>query len=228
MEAVHADRDIERVALLREPVRRRLYFVVRGSRQPVSREEAADAAEVSRSLAAFHLDRLAEAGLLDVEYRRLSGRRGRGAGRPAKLYRPGRDRVEVSFPPTRYALAGDLMIRALREAGDRPPLESARASSEAYGREAARELRRGIRRRAALTRVGEALERLGFEPERDGDRVLLRNCPFHELAQRDPELMCGMNEAFLRGLADGLTRGGAAVRPCSEEGFCCAVIEKGS
>lgn len=219
--------DIERVALLREPVRRRLYFVVRGSRTPVSREEAAVAAGVSRSLAAFHLDRLADAGLLEVEYRRLSGRRGRGAGRPAKLYRAGRERVEVSLPPTRYALAGELMIRALREAGpSASPVEAVRRSSEAYGREAAGELGRGIRRRAPLPRMAEALERLGFEPEEDGERVLLRNCPFHELAQRDPELVCGMNEAFLRGLADGLTEGGAAVRPRVEEGACCAVIRK--
>lgn len=224
---METERDIERVALLREPVRRRLYFVVRGSREPISREEAASLAGVSRSLAAFHLDRLAEAGLLEVEYRRLSGRRGRGAGRPAKLYRPGRERVELSFPPTRYALAGNLMIRALREAGaDRPPLESAKASAEAYGREAARELGTDIRRRAPLSRMGEALERLGFEPEDDGERVVLRNCPFHELAQRDRELMCGMNVAFLTGLADGLTKSGATVRPSFEKGLCCAVIEK--
>ena len=220
-------RDIERVALLREPVRRRLYFVVRDSRKPISREEAAVAAGVSRSLAAFHLDRLADAGLLEVEYRRLSGRRGRGAGRPAKLYRAGRDRVEVSLPPTRYALAGELMIRALREAGpSRSPVEAVQRSSESYGRDAAREIGRGIRRRAPLPRMGEALERLGFEPEDDGERVLLRNCPFHELAQRDSELVCGMNEAFLRGLADVLTGGRAAVHPCAEEGFCCAVIRK--
>lgn len=219
--------DIERVALLREPVRRRLYFAVRGSRTPVSREEAAVAAGVSRSLAAFHLDRLADAGLLDVEYRRLSGRRGRGAGRPAKLYRAGRDRLEVSLPPTRYQLAGELMIRALREAGpSRSPVGSVRQSSEGYGREMAEELGRGIRRRAPLSRMGEALERLGFEPEDDGERVLLRNCPFHELVQRDRELVCGMNGAFLRGLADGLTAGRATVHPCAEEGFCCAVIKK--
>lgn len=220
-------RDIERVALLREPVRRRLYDVVRGSGGPVSREEAAAAAGVSRSLAAFHLDRLADAGLLEVEYRRVSGRRGRGAGRPAKLYRTGRDRVEVSLPPTRYALAGELLIRALREAGpSRSPVDAVRDSSESYGREAARELGRGIRRRAPLPRMGEALERLGFEPEDDGERVLLRNCPFHELVQRDSELVCGMNESFLRGLADGLTGGRAAVHPCAEEGYCCAVIRK--
>lgn len=220
-------RDIERVALLREPVRRRLYFVVRGAGRPVSREEAALTAGVSRSLAAFHLDRLADGGLLEVEYRRLSGRRGRGAGRPAKLYRGGRDRVEVSLPPTRYALAGDLLIRALREAGpNRAPVDAVEESAEASGRESARDLGREIRRRAPLARMTEALERLGFEPEEDGERILLRNCPFHELARRDPELVCGMNEAFLRGLADGLTEGRTTVRPCAEEGHCCAVIRK--
>jgi len=48
-------------------------------------------------LAAFHLDKLLEQGLLDVEFRRISGRAGPGAGRPAKLYRLSARQLEVTL-----------------------------------------------------------------------------------------------------------------------------------
>src|SRR5918911_20308 len=52
-----------------------------------------------RDLAAFHLDKLVEAGLLEASFRRLGERRGPGAGRPAKLYRRGAGEVAASLPP---------------------------------------------------------------------------------------------------------------------------------
>lgn len=51
----------------------------------MSRAEAADAVGVARTLAAFHLGKLVDAGLLEVAHRRLTGRSGPGAGRPAKV-----------------------------------------------------------------------------------------------------------------------------------------------
>jgi predicted ArsR family transcriptional regulator len=77
---------LDDVAVLADPVRRSLYSHVAAQPEPVGRDAAAATAGISRSLAAFHLDRLVEAGLLAVTYRRLSGRTGPGAGRPAKLY----------------------------------------------------------------------------------------------------------------------------------------------
>src|SRR4029079_17932770 len=96
--------DIRAVALLDEPVRRQLYDLVAARQQAVSRDEAARGAGISRALAAFHLDRLVEAGLLAVEYRRLSGRTGPGAGRPAKLYRRAPGEISVSVPDRHYEL----------------------------------------------------------------------------------------------------------------------------
>jgi len=77
--------DLESLSSLADPVRRRLYEAVVRSAKPVGRDEAAAAAGVGRSLAAYHLDRLAEEGLLEVSYGRPEGRGGPGAGRPAKL-----------------------------------------------------------------------------------------------------------------------------------------------
>jgi len=73
---------ISAVATLDEPTRRRLYDHVVRQTAAVTRDEAATALGLPRATAAFHLDRLAAEGLLDVVYERRTGRSGPGAGRP--------------------------------------------------------------------------------------------------------------------------------------------------
>jgi predicted ArsR family transcriptional regulator len=220
-------RDIEKVALLREPVRRRLYFHVREAGEPVSRDQAARAVGVSRSLAAFHLDRLADAGLLDVEYRRLTERTGRGAGRPAKLYRQAETRLAVSLPPTAYELAGEVLIEALRSGrAAETPEAAVRRSARGVGARLADELRPELGRSAGMARVRRAVELMGFEPERATGPVRLRNCPFHELARRHPGLVCGMNESFLGALADRLAGDAVRADAYAEEGYCCVLLQE--
>src|SRR5215217_3026120 len=89
---------IAALASLDDRTRRAVFDVVAHSETAISRDAAADALGVSRRVAAFHLDRLADQGLLAVEYRRPPGRTGPGAGRPAKLYRRAEDEVAVSVP----------------------------------------------------------------------------------------------------------------------------------
>jgi predicted ArsR family transcriptional regulator len=107
--------DWARVQLLTEPTRRRIYDAVRTSRDPVTRDAVAKATGVSRRLAAFHLDLLADSGLLSVDYARPPGRTGPGAGRPAKRYRAEDVDVEVSLPPRRYDIAARVLARAVAE-----------------------------------------------------------------------------------------------------------------
>src|ERR671932_509869 len=148
------------VAALAEPTRRRLYDHVVRQPDPVGRDEAAAAVGVPRATAAFHLDRLADDGLLDVVRQRRTGRSGPGAGHPAKLYRRGR------------------------------------AAAGAAGSD-------------ALLAV---LEEHGFEPRADGDAVVLVNCPFHALAQRHRQLVCGMNVRLVEGVLAGAGETGLAAR----------------
>src|SRR5262249_8272059 len=107
------DRDIERVALLGDPARRALYMYVTRQADYVSRDQAAAAVGIARGLAAFHLDKLAADGLLEVAYKRSPGRVGPGAGRPAKLYRRSRSQVNVTLPQRDYEMLSRLMARAL-------------------------------------------------------------------------------------------------------------------
>lgn len=111
--------EVAAISALGDPRRRVLYDFIAACGTWVSRDQAADAAGLERGTAAHHLERLAADGLLDVNYQRLSGRQGPGAGRPAKLYRRARRDFEVSLPPRDYELAG----RLLAEAADRSKTE---------------------------------------------------------------------------------------------------------
>ena len=116
---------IDALASLAEPTRRRLYDLVASAGGGfVGRDEAARTLGIGRPLAAFHMDRLVEAGLVVAEFRRLSGRSGPGAGRPAKVYRRAASTVEVSLPERRYATAATIFATALAaEVAQRPVVD---------------------------------------------------------------------------------------------------------
>src|SRR5204862_580394 len=197
---------VERLAALEDPVRRRLYLYVRSERRPVTREDAAAGAKVSRNLAAFHLDKLVERGLLVSRYGRPTGRGGPGSGRPPKLYELADLTVSVSLPERRYDLVGSLLARAVdgspRRVRDRA-LATARDDGRRAGKARAggKSIRSERRRRAVLN---QALAALGFEPTAGEGEVVLVNCPFHDLAQEVPGLVCTLNQAFNEGLLEGV------------------------
>jgi predicted ArsR family transcriptional regulator len=161
---------IDEVAVLVEPVRRALYSHVVEQAGPVGRDAAAAAVGIGRPLAAFHLDRLVRAGLLDVTYRRLSGRSGPGAGRPAKLYRRSGREVELTLPARRYDLAARLFAHALStaSAGSTSTAEALDTAARSFGERLGQEARRraGPRpgRQALLTAATDVLREAGFEP----------------------------------------------------------------
>ncbi len=216
------------IAVLDQPVRRDLYALLVERDDWVGRDEAAEAMRVPRSVAAFHLDKLAAAGLVEVRFERPAGRGGPGAGRPAKRYRRTEREVSVSLPDRRYDLAGALLADAVSEATvtGRPVeealAESARRTGLATGAAYRQELR-GKRTASAVRAAAIAsLERLGYEPREERGDVVLANCPFHLLAERHRGLVCGMNLDLLSGLAEGLDeqrRLTARLEPA--EGMCC-------
>jgi predicted ArsR family transcriptional regulator len=221
---------IDEVAPLIEPVRRALYSHVVGQAEPVGRDAAAAAVGVGRPLAAFHLDRLVEAGLLDVTYRRLSGRTGPGAGRPAKLYRRSTRRVELSLPARRYELAARLFADALSNGSvgttsSAEALDStARSFGEGLGQEARRRAGSRPGRRALLAAAMDVLAEAGFEPAAGvEDVIVLRNCPFDALAQTHRALVCGMNLSLMDGVIAGLRASGIRAELDPQPGMCCVV-----
>src|SRR5436190_10816448 len=175
MDDLPAERDLAAIALLQDPVRRALYGHVVAAGGEVSRNQAAEAVGVQRGLAAFHLDKLVEAGLLETSFRRLGNRRGPGAGRPAKLYRRAAGEVAASLPPRTYETAAHLLAEAVDQAGaDLEPQAAAGRAGRVAGR------------RQSPAGRGPALEQVlgarGYEPYRDGAGLRLRNCPFARLS----------------------------------------------
>ncbi len=215
------------VAALAEPARRALYAFVSGQEEPVSREQAATGAGVARHVAKFHLDKLVEDGLLDFEFRRPAGRRGPGAGRPAKVYRRSQREISVSLPERRYEFVGRLLAEAVTDAErDGVPVSvtlrgRARRSGRSLG-EDARQRVGSLRRESALRdAVIHVLKECGYEPRHDAAGVSLVNCPFHSLAQDFTDLVCGMNLDLMEGLLEGLggTKLVAGLDPAP--GRCC-------
>jgi predicted ArsR family transcriptional regulator len=222
----HAE-DLLAVAMLAEPIRQRLYAYLRERGEPVGREEAARQAGISVKLAAFHLDRMAEAGLLDVDYRRLSGRVGPGAGRPAKLYRVSSRTFSVVIPQTRYALAASMMATALSAKGAAADgADSLQQVATDVGDRLGADIRARARsQRARRDAVHAQLEQLGFEPQsQESGELVLRNCIFAELTASHRELVCGMNAALVRGLLAGAHLRSLSVEGRNLEPSCCVRI----
>lgn len=187
------------LSVLDDPVRRRLYDYVCAHSRPVGRDEAATGVGIARTLAAYHLDKLAAEGLVTVSYGRRSGRTGPGAGRPAKLYVRSDRELIASVPPRDYGLAARLLAEAAASDTTGMTGRTLAEAAERLGRELAREAP------DPPPGVDEVLRTRGYEPYEDADGVIrLRNCPFHAAAQRHPEVVCGMNLALLHGLLAGL------------------------
>jgi predicted ArsR family transcriptional regulator len=219
------------IAALADPLRGRLFEVVRGAGRPVTRDEAAEATGISRSLAAFHLDKLVDRGLLTFEYARPEGRSGPGAGRPSKVYQPSDLEVDVSIPERQYDVIGKLLVDSiLAEPGQKARSDVAAKVAADEGRRIGEQIRSEHRMRPpgterALATATDILRDRGYEPyPAENGSLRLRSCPFHEVARHAPELVCRMNRSFIEGIVRGIGNRSleAALEPTP--GQCCVVL----
>lgn len=209
MDENHLDAGLDAIGSLSDPTRRRLYVFVSRSREPIGRDEAADALGIPRQTAAYHLDRLAEEGLVDVEFLRRTGRTGPGAGRPAKLYkRTDRDH-EVSLPPRRYGLAARILLEVVSTGAIKR--KDLAAAAHRIG--------------AELGEVGldQALRQTGYDPVMEEGEIRFRNCPFHILKTQDQRTVCNLNLGLVEGmLASSGDKRKAYLEP--SETYCCVRV----
>ena len=224
------DRRIAGLAALDQPVRRDLYRLLVSTDEWTTRDAAAAALGLPRSVVAFHLDKLADAGVLDVRFERTSGRQGPGAGRPSKLYRPSEAEVAASVPDRRYDLAGSLLADAIAGSTHTgtPVEESLHAVASEAGHRIGASARTGDDASDDDPRalVMAVLAEHGYEPERDPrGEIVLANCPFHRLAEEHRDLVCGMNLDLLDGLLAGAApAAGLTARLDPVPGQCCVRI----
>jgi predicted ArsR family transcriptional regulator len=218
------------VAALADPVRRDLYLYVSAQPIPISRDQASDALGIARHTAKFHLDKLAEEGLLDVSFKRLSERRGPGAGRPTKLYARSSRQLSVILPERRYDLAGKLLATAIDDAAAQgsTAADALRAAGARWGRCVADQARASAGPRPSPDRLlactCQALTENGYEPHQTDGSVVMRNCPFDALAREHTELVCGMNLAIMAAVTEELHETALAARLEPAPDRCCVVL----
>ena len=173
--------DIERaIAALADPTRRRILLRFYADRRPRTVDEVAAEAEVHRTVAFGHLERLAGLGLLASERRR--GLR----GKPANVYRLAAGALEVSHPPRRHTELAGLLAAAL-------------GRFQAAGVAAAREA--GLRFASGLGGEGwTSLERLGagYRQLEEG-RIHASNCVFREACDQQRGVVCALHAGLLEG-----------------------------
>jgi predicted ArsR family transcriptional regulator len=232
MDPSDIDQQLTGLAGLGDPLRRALYRYVAEHGVPVSREDAATSVGISRPLAAYHLDKLIDDGLLEARYQRRSGRRGPGAGRPAKHYVRAAGQIELSLPARDYAALAELLAGAV-EADPSGTAQAAlnRAASDLgteLGTEAATHTAPDSNPDQVLAALRQALAGRGYEPYDDADGAIrLRNCPYDRIAARHRDLVCGANLAMLQSLTnhlDGDPPVGAVLDP--QPGRCCVVLAR--
>lgn len=218
------------VAALDEPTRRRLYEYVARQTDPIGRDEVVAALRIPRATVAFHLDKLVEERLLDVTYKRRTGRSGPGAGRPAKLYHRSERHIAVSLPERHYDLAGHLLATALEEADQsgKPARDVLARHAFEIGKELGETTRASQNNGHDPPSVLPALEAQGFEPRTQGTQIVLGNCPFHTLAQEHTQLVCGMNLSLLEGLLTGLGHTGLRAHLDPKPDHCCVRLAPAS
>jgi predicted ArsR family transcriptional regulator len=214
--------DFGALTALANPVRRRLYELVADAGRAIGRDEAAAEIGVSRSLAAYHLDKLVERGLLEACFERRGGGSGPGAGRPAKLYRRARREFALRAPPRDYQLLSELLLRA----GGDEQSDTATARLERVAYEFGGELAEAEKQQSGADPKLEVLLRArGYEPfDDEPGTVRLRNCPFDAAANRHPDLVCRLNLGLLGGILDGLGRRDAHALLEPGDGICCVAI----
>jgi predicted ArsR family transcriptional regulator len=231
MDSDDLDRQLSGLAGLGDPIRRALYRYVAERGVPVSRDDAAHAAGISRPLAAYHLDKLVDDGLLEPRFQRRGGRRGPGAGRPAKHYVRADRQLELSLPARDYAGLAELLAGAI-EADPSGAAQAAlnRAAATLGARAATHTAPDGDpdEVRAALRR---ALADRGYEPYEEADGTIrLRNCPFDRIAAQHRQLVCGANHAMLQALTDHIDSDPPTVRAVldPQPGRCCVTLTRHS
>ena len=226
------DQQLDGLAGLGDPLRRDLYRHVVERGVPVSRDEAAHAVGISRPLAAYHLDKLVDDGLLEARYQRRGGRQGPGAGRPAKHYVRADRHIELSLPARDYALLAELLAGAVEADPSGTAQAALRRAAGALGAELAAEAATrtapGDEPHPGLAAVRQALADRGYEPYDDGDGTIRRrNCPFDRVAAGHRALVCGANLAMVRSLAGHLDAD-PPVRVTSDPrpGRCCVTLTR--
>jgi predicted ArsR family transcriptional regulator len=191
--------DLAVLKALADETRYEVYRALASSTAALSAHELAEELGVHANTVRLHLERLRDVGLVDVE----AIHRGT-VGRPQHVYFLAAGAPGLGFDPPAHALLAGLLAALAERIGADP--HEAMATGHAWGVDAGRR----TRSRSCLKALGGELSRLGFEPSIEpGDgssegatRIEFLHCPFRELAEAYPELVCNLHRGLCEGVVD--------------------------
>lgn len=219
------DQDFAALGVFVEPQRRRVFEkLLAGGPSTVTALMAS--LSMGRTLVAFHLGKLVEAGFVDV----VGPEAGTGGrGRPAQRYRVTGREIVATVPDRRYDLLAGILLDSMAGARRGEAAQgSALRAARSRGAELARQLAGGSRtadRSDRLGRLEHLLSTIGYAPHRQGQELQVRNCPFDRFRATNTAQVCPLNLALSEGYLEGLgldQQVQARLQPCPDS--CCVVF----
>jgi predicted ArsR family transcriptional regulator len=220
-DAVNGD-DLDTIGVFAEPQRRRVYDQLQldGS---ATVGELVTALGMGRTLVAFHLGKLVDAGFVEAV---APGPAAGTLGRPAQRYRISGREVIATVPDRRYDLLADVLLDGLV---DQRSGESARESALRAARRRGADLAHrwaagAAASRAPANRLESLLTTLGYAPRRDAAELVVRNCPFGKLRATHTGEVCPLNQALCDGYLDALELGHRLRTELRQGADSCCVV----
>lgn len=192
---------LEILKALGENTRYAIYLELARSPRPLATAEIAATLDLHANTVRPHLERMREVGLLELRIDESGG-----VGRPQHLYSLAPDAPSLGLEPPAMPALARMLLAVAAEAG----LDS--NDAEAAGRDqGARDAEGFAPDSPCIEALMTQLEYLGFDPEAtggpDGVTIAFTHCPFRELAEANPDLVCGLHRGMVEGFVDRLGTG---------------------
>ena len=197
------DAGIPRLDLLKalgDNTRYAIYLELARSPKPLATADIAESLDLNPNTVRPHLERMREVGLLEV-----SAEVRTAVGRPQNLYALSDGAPSLGLEPPTFPMLARMLVRLAEATG------ATSDDAADVGREQG-QVDAGVYTSAAscLEALVDRLDRLGFDPAVDGSEegetavIAFAHCPFRELAEAHPDLVCSLHRGMVEGFVEAM------------------------
>jgi predicted ArsR family transcriptional regulator len=197
------DAGIPRLDLLKalgDNTRYAIYLELARSPKPLATADIADSLDLHPNTVRPHLERMREVGLLEV-----SAEVRTAVGRPQNLYALIDGAPSLGLEPPTFPMLARMLVRLAEAAG--ATAEDAADVGREQGQLDAVPYANAA---SCLEALVERLDSLGFDPAVDGSDegetavIAFAHCPFRELAEAHPDLVCSLHRGMVEGFVEAM------------------------
>ena len=197
------DAGIPRLDLLKalgDNTRYAIYLELARSPKPLATADIADSLDLHPNTVRPHLERMREVGLLEV-----SAEVRTAVGRPQNLYALSDGAPSLGLEPPTFPMLARMLVRLAEAAG--ATAEDAADVGREQGQLDAVPYANAA---SCLEALVERLDGLGFDPAVDGSDegetavIAFAHCPFRELAEAHPDLVCSLHRGMVEGFVEAM------------------------